>query len=126
MFLGVHLRAGARIMFYTDETRPGNQLRPDKGREYQAILWSFAELPHWYLNRQHGYLKFAYVPSKTVIELGGMCNILRQMLLMFFGPTGFSFTATGVRIPSAAGLVHIHAKFGFLWLMKKPATEIST
>ena len=39
-----------RIVIYIDEIDPGNPLRPDKGRTLQAIYWTFADLPRWFLH----------------------------------------------------------------------------
>ena len=35
----------ARVIIYADETRPGNVLRPDKGRALQCLYWTLAEFP---------------------------------------------------------------------------------
>ena len=37
-----------RLAFYTDSVTPGNVLRPDKGRTFEAVYWTFMELPDWF------------------------------------------------------------------------------
>ena len=44
-FLMLHTRGQATLCFYTDETTPGNVQRPDKGRSYEALEFTFKELP---------------------------------------------------------------------------------
>ena len=108
------------LIFYTDATTPGNQLRPDAGRSHEAMLWSFAELPHWFLSRGHGWFRFAYVLVDVVHACrGGMAEITKQMLRTFFHPSDFNFETTGVRLPTPAGLVHVTAKFCFFCLEEK-------
>ena len=60
-FLQKHLKQTNKIVFYCDETTPGNALRPDNGRSYEALLWTFGEFPIWYRTRRHGWFKFCYV-----------------------------------------------------------------
>ena len=44
----------ARIGIYVDDSRPGNNLRPDQGRKYYAYYWTFLELPDWFRVSQLG------------------------------------------------------------------------
>ena len=44
-----HTRGQATIVFYTDETTPGNNKRPDKGRSYEALLWTIKQLPDFFV-----------------------------------------------------------------------------
>ncbi len=36
-FMAKHIRGSARVVLYMDELKPGNQLRPDKGRAVEAV-----------------------------------------------------------------------------------------
>ena len=121
-FFAAYLREGTELTFYTDGTRPGNQLRPDPAREYQAILWTFTTLPDWYKNRKHGYFKFAYILQKDVDEIG-MSRILDRLLSAFFGPGEFAFHISGMRMPSHNGPYHFVATFGFFVIDEKAAHE---
>ena len=49
MFLK-HLVAGvvAGVVIYTDETTPGNLLRPDHSRELFTVYWSLKKFPPWF------------------------------------------------------------------------------
>ena len=86
-FLLKHLKSGAQlpqIVIYHDETTPGNTHRPDHGRAYDALLWTFAELPQFFRDRRHGYFKFAYVLSDDIEHMqGGIPALVKKMLLMF-------------------------------------------
>ena len=53
-FLAFHLQESATLVLYTDEATPGNQLRPDPARSFEALLFTFAELPQWFRDRRHG------------------------------------------------------------------------
>ena len=74
--------------------------RPDHGRSYESLLWTFAELPVFFRNRKHGFFKFAHVLSSTVEDIeGGMPALLKKFVLTFFDPSGWSFATTGLEIP---------------------------
>ena len=66
------------LLLYADETTPGNNLRPDKGRAYEAITFTFKNLPHWFLVRKHGFFNFSFVSSADVPKIeGGLPRIIR-------------------------------------------------
>ena len=119
-FLLKHLRAGKppRIVMYADETTPGNVQRPDHGRSYESMLWTFAELPQFFRDRKHGFFKFAHVLSSVVEELeGGMPALLKKMVLTFFDPSGWNFATTGLEIPvPGQPNENVRATFGFFIL----------
>ena len=84
-FLMRHTHGQATIVLYTDETTPGNNKRPDKGRSFEALLWTFKELPDWFRSRQHGWFKFGYMLSTSVESVrGGMAAINKSIILSFF------------------------------------------
>ena len=120
-FIHGHLTANngkGRVVVYIDETTPGNALRPDNGRKFEALLFSFAELPHWYLNRMHGFFKFAFIQTVDVIKVvGGLPAIVKAMMYKFFSPADFNFAASGVELQTPGGLKkHLRADFGFFIL----------
>ena len=90
----------ARAIFYADETRPGNALRPDKGRSLQCLYWTLAEFPHWFRSRRCGWFVFATVLSKDVIAMpGGVSGLLRKMMHVFWSTSGWNFHTVGIRLP---------------------------
>lgn len=100
-FLRRHLGSEARLVFYSDETTPGNALRPDNGRKYEALLFTFPELPVWYRERKHGFFRFSYVLSDVVDDiLGGMPTLLRHMLRLFFAESDFNIAVSGATVPT--------------------------
>ena len=119
-FLLKHLRSGKppRIVIYADETTPGNVLRPDHGRSYESLLWTFAELPQFFRDRKHGFFKFAHVLSSVVDDIeGGMPALLKKMVLTFFDPSGWNFATTGLEIPVPGQPNEtVRATFGFFIL----------
>ena len=102
----VAARSGAHpIVIYIDEVRPGNVLRPDKGRATQNIFWATASWPEWLLCRANAWLTFGRLRSCVVEKLpGGVSNLMRQVLLKFFDPAGPSF-ATGVALNAGGSSV---------------------
>lgn len=42
------------VVMYADEIKPGNVLRPDKGREQLCFYWTLKELPSWFVSRDQG------------------------------------------------------------------------
>ena len=113
-FLQKHLKQTNAINFYTDETTPGNNMRPDSGRTYEALLWTFTDLPPWWRTRRHGWFKFCYVLASVRDKVrGGMPAIVKAMLHSFYPPPGvseFCFIGSGMRIPTDTGTFHISAK----------------
>ena len=43
-----------RIGVYLDDVTPGNVRRPDNGRAYMAIYWTFLDFPNWLLQSENG------------------------------------------------------------------------
>ena len=70
-FVHSHLTSNGgrgRLVLYTDETTPGNALRPDHGRSYEALLFTFADLPHWFINRKMFFLSLRSSKSTTLTK----------------------------------------------------------
>ena len=117
-FLKRHLHGSAAILvFYTNETTPGNAFRPDKGRTFEALTFTFLELPLWYIARKHGYFKFAYILSDVTSQArGGFSHIAKKMLYKVFDPSFLSFGHSGMRVPSRGGLWHLVGELEF-WIL---------
>lgn len=81
-----------RIIIYLDGINPGNPLAPDPQKLLQAIYWTFAELPHWFLTRKDAWFCFSLVREIWAEELQGQISELaRLILLVFFGEHGSAF-----------------------------------
>jgi len=78
---GVH-----RIVMYMDETVPGNNLRPDLGRKYIAVYWTFLEFPDWFRVRSLGWIPFCFLPAKSLKRLKGALPMLARAVLRTFWP----------------------------------------
>jgi hypothetical protein len=114
----------SKLAFYCDGVKPGNALRPDVGRSFEAIYWSFVELPSWFRNRvQVGWLLFAFIETRVVQKVsGGMAAVAKQVIEHFFPRESgkFHFSATGVLLPCRGREVQIRAAFG-CWLADEKA-----
>ena len=71
------------IIFHIDESRIGNQLRPDAGRSFQAVHWTFSTLPSWYRSRAHGWFPLTFLHGGEV-KGGDMSRFFCQMMRIFF------------------------------------------
>jgi hypothetical protein len=98
------LASGGEFAFWCDEFKPGNALRPDKGREVMAIYWTVDTLPSWFQRRKWGLFFFgAYPTSRLEITPGGLGQLITKMLRVFFNFPSFDF-AVGVRFESPNGM----------------------
>lgn len=118
-----HLGANVnRIAFYCDEVTPGNVLRPDHGRSFEVVYWSFLELPRWFRsNASASWFPLLFVESKKLHDVeGGMSAVAKAVVHLFFpaGTESFNFESTGMLI----GDVHVRAKFG-CWLADERAIK---
>jgi hypothetical protein len=124
----VHHLAGkqCRLAFYCDGVTPGNVLRPDCGRSFEAIYWTFLEFPNWFRARaQHGWFVFAFVECKVLQTVpGGMAAITKKVVQTFFpaDDSKFNFEKTGVIVKHNNAEHHIRATFG-CWLADEKAIK---
>ena len=74
-------RAVGRMVFYCDDVRPGNVLRPDDGRCYYAFYMAIADVPHWFTTGPHGWIDVAFVLKTDVDKLpAGLSNVSASLL----------------------------------------------
>jgi hypothetical protein len=93
----------ARIALYLDEVVPGNALRPDKGRAYLAVYWTFIDFPSWFRSSQNGWFNLCFVPHNAITDLPGEHSELVTTLLKLFwspSPNDFNFARSGIRLKS--------------------------
>ena len=87
------------LVFYQDEIKPGNILRPDQGRTLVCFYWTIAELPSWFRARQNGWFHFSMFPLALVEQVdGGHSFLFTFMVKTFFGKGAFAwdFGTTGI------------------------------
>ena len=102
-----------RLILYLDEASPGNLLRVDNTRKVQTIYWSFAEMGHELLCREHCWILGGVLRSAVASKVSGkMSAVVKRLLHSFFGDV-FNFMTTGVVIPGSPPLL-IFAKFAVL------------
>jgi hypothetical protein len=115
-----------RLALYCDGVKPGNVLRPDMGRSFEAVYWTFMELPDYFRSRcAFGWLPLCFVKSSTVQTLpAGMSSVAKELLKLFFPPDNskFNFDTTGVILQVAGRDVHIRCRFG-CWLADEKAIK---
>ena len=64
--LGQNLHA----VMYMDATTPGNQLRPDHGRSFEAVYWTLLEMPEHMRHRVANWFTYMYVQVKDLNAAG--------------------------------------------------------
>ena len=79
----------AHLVFYSDDTTPGNQLRPDTNRQLACCYWTIMELPAWFRARSCGWFPLCMFRTKLMKQIaGGMSFVWRKLLQTFWGPAG--------------------------------------
>ena len=124
-FLEKHLGGKqCRIAFYCDGVKPGNVLRPDSGREFEAVYWTFMEFPDFFRTRSaFGWLPLCFVERHRLKDVpGGMSAVAKEVVQSFWPASDdkFNFNTTGVIIPVQGREAHIRAQFG-CWLADEKA-----
>ena len=71
----------ARIALYMDEVTPGNVHRPDKGRCYTAVYWTFMDFPSWFLRTPCGWFILCFISAKDIDNIKGKESQLFRMIL---------------------------------------------
>ena len=93
-----------KIVIYIDEARPGNILRPDKGRAVNNIFWAFSSWPDWMLHRDWCWFTFGCMRTSTLQKLPGkMTALVRHIVEQFFSRTGPNFATSGCMIQIKPG-----------------------
>lgn len=117
-----------RIAFYNDNVTPGNVLRPDRGRTFEAIYWTFIEFPAWFRSKaSSSWFVFAMVESTKLDDVPGALPALAKASILKFFPqddTSFNFKTTGVLLDVSGVSVHVRAEFGCLLADEKAIKEI--
>ena len=98
------------VIIYFDETRPGNVLRPDYGRQVLAVYWTFKELPEHVRSRSVGWFPFTFVRSEKITRLPGKVSNFAARILRIFFSEGFNMSV-GVRCIVKNEDVFVRAKF---------------
>ena len=106
----------AHLVFYMDECKPGNVLRPDKGRELACFYWTVREFPSWFRARDGGWLFFSTFPSKWIHRVpGGASHLFSRMLETFFeDQRGYLNFETGFPVSCSTGALLCRARMGLL------------
>ena len=107
--------AAHTIIIYIDEIRPGNPLRPGKGRMTQSVYWTCSDFPDHVLCRSDCWFLLTTVRSIIIEKVRGkVSGFMRALLHVFWGASGTSFS-TGVVLSNGNDTGIMTASFdGFL------------
>lgn len=115
------------LVFYQDEIKPGNILRPDVGRSLVCFYWTILELPSWFRARQHGWFHFGVFPLWLMDKLpGGHSFLFVFMLKTFFGKGNlkWDFSSTGVCCKTTSQDVLVFGRFSTLLADEKALVQL--
>ncbi|CAE7938048.1 unnamed protein product, partial [Symbiodinium necroappetens] len=100
---------------YADEIKPGNVLRPDKGREQLCFYWTLKELPSWFVSRDQGWFFFGCFPTSMIGNVaGGYSFLFSLMVECFFDLQQDKLNfGTGIPLSKTSGSFVFKPKFGF-------------
>ncbi|CAE7471645.1 unnamed protein product [Symbiodinium sp. CCMP2592] len=75
-----------RIGLYSDETKPGNPLRPDHGRAQVCFYFTCLDLPDWVRCQTGAWFHFSAFPCKLLSDVpGGLSHLFCKTMDVFFG-----------------------------------------
>ncbi len=118
-FVGVR-----RIMLYSDETMPGNVLRPDKGRSFCAVYWGVLPLPDWFRARAQWLHTLTYVSEKRIKNIPGGVSALYVKLMECFWGAELNLERLGMRLPCRGVQVLMRFRFGCFLSDEKAERDI--
>jgi len=101
-----------RVLLYSDEVTPGNQLLPSNDRKIQAVYWSFLEFAERLSDESVWFTWTAKRSSQLHKVSGGMSQIFGKLLHMLFIQEPFELGGVAFTLPSGRR-IRIHAKLGF-------------
>ena len=90
----------ASMVWYTDETSPGNEKRHDKEMVLQTFHWTISQWPSWFRAHRYGWLTFSF-PGLSVQDKvpGGLSELVKIAFRIFFGTGTFNFAEQGMLLP---------------------------
>ena len=99
------------LVFYADEITPGSALKADNLRKIQAAYWSFLEFGGAALAKELFWFVYTTKRPSEVNKLkGGMIQVMRVMLEMFFSTNGHNIQLAGIVLVTPSGRrIRIHA-----------------
>jgi hypothetical protein len=125
-FYAANLKGRCRIVLYCDGVTPGNALRPDHGRTFEAIYWTFLEFPDWYRSRiQTSWFPFCFLESKRLCDdCITMSTVAAAVMKKFFARdlSQPNFERTGLIFQCRGVDHHIVAEFA-AWLADERAIK---
>lgn len=105
-----------RACIYADAVTPGNPMRPETARKFQALYWTILELPLWYRTcSDTGWFPLSYVSCSQMEDVGcSMSVLMKNIINVFFGNSdaGVDIIGTGFNLAKPGGQVYVQLGFG--------------
>ena len=104
-------RAPCHAIFYSDEAKPGNVLRPELARTFTGMYWCIEELPDYLRARQAWWIPVTFIKAVELKRvIGGLAGLYVNIFDVFWGDVGeANLDRVGVLVNS----VRIRIRFGF-------------
>ena len=120
-----HLKgATGKFILYLDETKPGNVLRPEKGRSVCCFYWCVLELPAWLRSGSMGWWPLTYVTEKQLQAIsGGVSGVCAALLQYLWSDSSHNFARYGVLVKHRGTNFNIKLEFGCLVADEKGVKE---
>jgi len=113
------------LILYVDEVTPGNPLRPQSDRKFQAIYWFVFEWPMWLLTRTASWPVFGILKSCNVDEIpGGISGFWCRVLDVFFGVAREHNFNIGVKIRTETTCITYTGVYGGTLADEKALNEV--
>lgn len=105
-----------RIILYTDEVVPGNQLSIDNLRKMWVAYWSFMELGPAALSQENAWFCMLAMRSSDVAKVAaGISQVVGQLIKVFFGFSVHDFSTGGIMVQTSSGTrCRVFAKLGMI------------
>ena len=99
-------------------------MRPDRARELEAVYWTFAELPLWFLRRKDSWFCFGLLRCLIVDGMKGGASELTKTIMLKFFPTSGDSWLNGICLQNDTRSRIVVAKFGGFLADEKALKEI--
>ena len=101
------------IVLYSDEVTPGNNLSYDNRRKNWVLYYSFLEFGSAILSRDEAWICVCSKRSSEVTRaVGGIAQVFRRIMRLFFNTEGHSFDLSGISLVSDGPALRLYATMG--------------
>ena len=113
-FMYKHVRNKASTVLYMDMCTPGQANRPDLGRAFEGIYYTFFEWPEWFRRRSKNWFVFGYVLKCDLKDIDCACSALCKFIFeQMWIHTQLHTVGMEYSVPGHASATHLRLHFSF-------------